>query len=376
MKETLSEIYKKEIHYQEIRSNKRTLRGFLAMFLMLLFVWFLTMIGFFVISKAMISFAVVCTAVMYVIPLMIWRTEDLSKPWIKYVLLALVCGACSLIISVLTFHAVLLCVLPMLFAAQYRRRHVLWSTFAVNAGCLTISYLVGFYCGICDLNLLLESAHNRSWYMDRVVNQTLQLPLNDNIIFTILVWEALPQIMILFVFALMIQYTIDSSQDDASRIAKLTYRKDLDGETKLYNKGKYDEMASKYYPRVERIAVAFFDLNNLKKVNDTHGHVAGDMMINAISQALLTACSSRCHAYRVGGDEFLLVLENPVAGEIEECIKKVKEKLSNSTEYSVVPVTAAVGYAYGSGKDIASVVNEADTMMYTDKRNSKQSRRF
>ena len=172
----------------------------------------------------------------------------------------------------------------------------------------------------------------------------------------------------------MLQYTIISSHNDALRIAELTYRKDMDARTKLYNKNKYEDMAINYYPSVGCIAVAFWDLNNLKMINDNFGHAVGDSLIQTMSEKLLAVSNERCRTYRVGGDEFLLILDDPAPGEINRIVQQVKTELSSGTDTTGLRILAAVGSAEGCGADIRSLVKKADAAMYSDKAKSKEGR--
>ena len=56
------------------------------------------------------------------------------------------------------------------------------------------------------------------------------------------------------------------------------------------------------------LALAYIDMNGLKEVNDTHGHDAGDLALKSYFQAVLSALGDRGQAYRLGGDEVLIVL--------------------------------------------------------------------
>ena len=299
---TFSKLYDTELHNQEIKSNKRTLMGFCWFFLTLLLVWVLTMINFFLISKFLISLSLGFTVLLLISPVIIYKKADLSSPWIKYLFLALISIICSIITALLTYHAVLIFVMPLLFAIQYRKRQALWFSFIFNTITMFISSYVGFYYGLCDLNLLLESTHTRNWYLQTMSGSFLQIPFNENPVFIIAVFEVLPRTLILLIFTIMLQYTIISSHNDALRIAELTYRKDMDARTKLYNKNKYEDMAVNYYPSVGYIAVAFWDLNNLKMINDNFGHAVGDSLIQTMSEKLLAVSNERCRTYRVGGD--------------------------------------------------------------------------
>ena len=192
--------------------------------------------------------------------------------------------------------------------------------------------------------------------------------------FIIAVFEVLPRTLILLIFTIMLQYTIISSHNDALRIAELTYRKDMDARTKLYNKNKYEDMAINYYPSVGCIAVAFWDLNNLKMINDNFGHAVGDSLIQTMSEKLLAVSNERCRTYRVGGDEFLLILDDPAPGEINRIIQQVKNgTLFRHWHYrSPYPCCSRFGRRMWSRYPFTC--KKADAAMYSDKAKSKEGR--
>lgn len=118
--------YEKELRYQEIKSNKYTLKGFMWFLLFLCLVWLLTVIGFFEMNKRLSTIALVSTIILFLWPFYIFLKGDLGKTWIKYFFLLLICIAVGVICSLLSYHAVLLYVVPLLFALQYRRRSTIW----------------------------------------------------------------------------------------------------------------------------------------------------------------------------------------------------------------------------------------------------------
>ncbi len=369
-----AEIYTTEMRHQEMKSNQRTLMGFALVWGMVTFIWILTMVRFFLVDRSMITVAWVASSALFAVAAFLcWKT-DLSAGWEKYVFIALVCVLCAIVSSILTIHVTLIYVLPLLFAVHYRKRRVLWFAFGLDTVGLLVSSFLGFYFGICDLNILFDSGFTREEYLTRIIDsQAVSLTVCDNVTTCIALYEVLPRAMILFVFTVMLHQTIVSSREDAVRIARLTYHKDTDRETRLYNKGKFDEMSLHYYPKVKQVEVAFFDLNNLKWTNDTYGHAAGDVMINALSQVLLSVTGKKCKAYRIGGDEFLLVLERPLDGEMRGIQKEVQNQLQKSARKEMLPISVAVGIASGSGKEIEAVVKMADEKMYEDKKRKKDS---
>lgn len=133
-------------------------------------------------------------------------------------------------------------------------------------------------------------------------------------------------------------------------------------------------MAAEYYPKIEQIAVLFWDLNNLKSINDLYGHAVGDMAIEKLSAALYVHSDDRCRVYRIGGDEFLMIIDYPVTGETERIIDSVQGTLKEAKEDIPIQVSSAVGCGMGRGKDILEIVETADVSMYENKKRSKENR--
>lgn len=109
------------------------------------------------------------------------------------------------------------------------------------------------------------------------------------------------------------------------------------------------------------------DLNDLKLVNDTIGHSAGDKMLQGFATLLADATGTDGRAYRQGGDEFAVLY-----GKDAEILLRDLEKLC--TEYncsSTVPISYAIGYCLLKDEDFRDI---ADKMMYEDKRRKKVKR--
>ena len=370
----IREQYEKELIYQEIKSNKHTLKGIAWFLAAAVLIWSLNIIGFFEVDQKLITIALVSTIVLFIPAMIFYFKGDLSKPWVKYLFLSLICIVSSVIITFMSYHAVLLYVIPLLFAIQYRRQSTIWFVYAVNTITMTISSLASFYYGICDLNILLQSQHVRDWYLNIITDGALNIPFNEDPVFVIIVFEVFPRSIIMLVFSIMMRYTVVSSNEDAYRIAQLTYMKETDTKTRVFNKNKYEDMVKEYYPKIERITVLFWDLNNLKAINDECGHAVGDQAIEKFSSILLEYSSDKRNVYRIGGDEFLIIIDNPSDNEAEFIINEVKTKLNKGNQGDIKNISSAVGLASGKGKDIFEVVKRADANMYKDKRFSKESR--
>ncbi len=121
--------------------------------------------------------------------------------------------------------------------------------------------------------------------------------------------------------------------------------------------------------------ILYFDINDFKSINDTHGHAAGDLAIRHISQLLSNAMRESDFLARIGGDEFAIIMY--YAG--EEAARKrgqlIAEKLQNTPFIFAgkqIHLSTAFGvYAVRSGDDAESCLASADMSMYVDKRRSK-----
>lgn len=364
--------YQNELVRQEVKSNKKTLWGFACFFGAVFLTWAFTMLDIFIISKQITTMCLIATALLMLVPMIICWRVNLEKPWVKYMMLAMICVDCGMIASMLTIHAVLIYPIPLLFACQYRNKLTIWYTFLMSAVSMAVSSFVGFSYGICDLNLLFESSATREYYLAHMSNGGLFIPLNEDIPYVISVYQLIPRVAILLIYTIMLQLSINSNYDDAIRIVHLTHSKDTDSRTGLYNKSKLEEMADNHYPKCGNVAVAFFDLNNLKKVNDTYGHLQGDQLIKIFAGILYEEQNFRCKAYRYGGDEFLIILENAAFGEINSILERVQAKLANAPKVKDVEVSAAIGVAYGTGLELRMLIKQADEKMYLNKKQMKE----
>ena len=113
--------------------------------------------------------------------------------------------------------------------------------------------------------------------------------------------------------------------------------------------------------------VISMDLNGLKQLNDTQGHDAGDAAILAVSDTAHAMLPPNCRFYRMGGDEFEILMPNTDAVAVRQLTERLKAAVAAKT-YSV-----AIGYAeYRKGMDFYEVLRKADAMMYDDKARTKQ----
>ena len=118
------------------------------------------------------------------------------------------------------------------------------------------------------------------------------------------------------------------------------------------------------------VCVFLFDINNLKYVNDTFGHNKGDELIKSASECIKECFldEEKKNCYRIGGDEFVAILDNIYEEDIEKLLTRFK------VQQEVKNVSIAVGYSYS--KNVLSIgyeklIIDADTKMYENKNEMK-----
>ena len=162
------------------------------------------------------------------------------------------------------------------------------------------------------------------------------------------------------------------------RISNPLYRDmaNTDFMTELKNRNSYetDRQNLDAKKKWNGLTVAVIDVNNLKLVNDRLGHAVGDDCIVNAARVLQSVESQKVTAYRYGGDEFILLLEN--YPEPEKLLVRVKEKFAKYGDKQEGPVALAAGYAQSDenpDQEIADTQRRADEQMYQDKMKIKRS---
>jgi diguanylate cyclase (GGDEF)-like protein len=126
------------------------------------------------------------------------------------------------------------------------------------------------------------------------------------------------------------------------------------------------------------VTVAYLDLNGMKKVNDSYGHNAGDIVLRAYFHAIKAGLGDSGEAYRKGGDETIIIFNNCSAEDAKKTIERISRLLMNEAlkyEERLLPkVSIAAGVAVSRTASIAaeSLREQADKEMYRAKEFTKE----
>lgn len=123
------------------------------------------------------------------------------------------------------------------------------------------------------------------------------------------------------------------------------------------------------------LCVMVLDLDDFKSINDKYGHNAGDMVLKDFVRCVKNVISSRELLFRIGGEEFLIMMPGAdikKAIEIGEKIRKEVENSSIQINSEIIKYTVSIGVAQlGDDEDIYSLILRADQQLYRSKREGK-----
>jgi diguanylate cyclase (GGDEF)-like protein len=159
----------------------------------------------------------------------------------------------------------------------------------------------------------------------------------------------------------------------AQQFEQMRFLADHDPLTDLLNRRSFVRELESEVARARRydhsVAVLVLDFDGLKALNDKHGHAAGDEALRRVAVTLRRALRDGDHAFRIGGDEFAVLLPEATADDARAVAERIAEELR------IVPVahdwelSMSFGVAvHDGGDDPAALLRSADDAMYDMKR--------
>jgi len=185
----------------------------------------------------------------------------------------------------------------------------------------------------------------------------------------------------------------DSLQQSSDRISAMRGRLDEvtsqaqhDQLTGLPNRWAFEKQFAaatiRAKERFESLSVAFIDIDHFKQVNDTHGHEAGDRVLQLVAEHLDSFAKGNCHLARHGGEEFVIVFEGHSASEAKALIDTARETLAartlvnRDTGTAIGTVTFSAGIAeYDPGQPSRQLLRNADSALYAAKHGGRNQAR-
>lgn len=124
----------------------------------------------------------------------------------------------------------------------------------------------------------------------------------------------------------------------------------------------------------DQLCVAFCDIDNFKRINDEHGHDAGDRVLKLVAENLARLSNDRCHVARHGGEEFVVLLRGDTLEEAAATLDRLRATLAerrlvnraNDRPFGQVTFSAGIADVFACG-DTRSAMKAADTALYRAK---------
>ncbi len=169
-------------------------------------------------------------------------------------------------------------------------------------------------------------------------------------------------------------------------LKKIEHLAHHDSLTNLPNRNLYVERMERAVVRARRskkpLALLFVDLDKFKPINDNLGHEAGDLVLKAVAERMVQCVRQSDTVARIGGDEFVAILENLDAAESASVVaKKIIAALTSDIEVGdgqTANVGASIGISVfpGDGENVDELARSADEAMYAVKEAGRNSYKF
>ncbi|WP_176084102.1 diguanylate cyclase [Martelella sp. HB161492] len=179
-----------------------------------------------------------------------------------------------------------------------------------------------------------------------------------------------------FLGTVLIGYALASEDRLEQEFADFKREASLDPLTRLHNRRYLEAIAAKWRddPSLagERFAVILFDIDHFKRLNDTHGHAAGDLVLSRIASIIDTRMRRSDFVVRYGGEEIAVVMPATSSDQAQRVAENIRERICEEPimlDSGLVSVAASAGVA-GSGdghETIYDVLKRADRALYEAK---------
>ncbi|MDG0889254.1 GGDEF domain-containing protein [Paracholeplasma manati] len=157
---------------------------------------------------------------------------------------------------------------------------------------------------------------------------------------------------------------------------EITQIADIDSLTGAYSRSFFDRYAAAFEQRYADGWVAsliMIDFDNLKAINDTYGHLAGDTVLQNISKLIQESLRANDLFFRFGGDEFVVILEDCERELAEKIAKRLNVEIQKASESLPYVISISYGISMLShDSNLKKVIHEADVQMYLDKKQKNQ----
>jgi diguanylate cyclase (GGDEF)-like protein/PAS domain S-box-containing protein len=164
---------------------------------------------------------------------------------------------------------------------------------------------------------------------------------------------------------------------DISERRKMENQLKYDCLTQLYNRHHFEQEMIRLGLSNQPVGIIVCDVDGLKLINDTLGHIRGDELLNQAAVILKESCREKSLIARIGGDEFVILIPDGTGAELEATCRKIRDSLTrHNKENPYSTLSLSIGSCLrGGSQNINESFQEADNIMYRQKLHHGQSAR-
>ena len=189
----------------------------------------------------------------------------------------------------------------------------------------------------------------------------MSLNIDANLIYTYLVY--LLEVSALIIIGMLVYKLFEFDKNKENKVVKKQALTDqLTGRGNRY---MFQAVLDKLIAKKKKFAVCFMDLDGFKQINDTMGHDAGDELLVALSNTFESKLPKNATAYRLGGDEFSIIIEDiKTVADITTLLDNLKEELN--VPFTIENTNITLQYSLGVAIYPEDADNRQDLLTYAD----------
>lgn len=242
----------KYIEDKEYIANTYVMRCFLISMIVYFVAFLLNAFDIFIIDKSIMLMGFIPSIFIYLTMLLITKKVSLSSGKMKYFILFSIVSVFTLIGVTITYHVVIIAVLPILYAILYSSKKVMWYVYGLTVVSTIIIVYAGYYYGLCDANMaLLTTTKLDNYLLDGYFTITA---VNDNTLATLMLYFVIPRCLIYIAFMAVcsnIYRIVKAGLEKAERVIKMeVFQKEL--------KNKVDEKTVELRQQQKKLKEAYW----------------------------------------------------------------------------------------------------------------------